>query len=423
MSEAHVYSVRQINQYIKSLFAQDYALRHITVKGEVSNCKYHTSGHIYFTLKDDSGVLSCIMFAGNRSSLAFRMREGQKVLVSGAITVYDRGGSYHLYAQNIQLDGEGDLYVRFQRKKQELEEMGMFDPVYKRAIPPFCRKIGIATAPTGAVIRDIQNIAFRRNPYVELILYPVYVQGAQAVPSIVRGLEVLDSMQLDCIIVGRGGGSIEDLWAFNDEAVARAIFDCSTPVISAVGHETDFTIADFVADMRAPTPSAAAELAVFRWDSFLATLDRYRGEMAAACKRQLDDYRHRLENKKLRLELAHPVSKLNQERQYLDVLQERLMRAMEQRLAQYRQQTGQRQQLEQAMSRQIVSYRQRLQVQAAKLQALSPLARLTGGFAYVEKEEHRVERAADLQNGEIVTIHFQDGLVKAKIVNLHEEQL
>lgn len=416
MSEIRVYSIRQINRYIKSLFTQDYALRHITVKGEVSNCKYHTSGHIYFTLKDDSGVLSCIMFAGNRTGLNFRMREGQNVLASGTITVYERDGSYQLYAQQIQLDGKGDLYARFQQKKQELEEMGMFDPVYKQPIPQFCRRIGVVTAPTGAVIRDIQNIAFRRNPYVELILYPVYVQGVQAVPSIVRGIQVLDCMGLDCIIVGRGGGSIEDLWAFNEEAVARAIFDCSTPIISAVGHETDVTIADFVADMRAPTPSAAAELAVFDCEAFFATMSMYRKKLCDASKRQMDAYRHQLEKQKLKLELAHPVSKLYQERQSLDGLQERLLRVMEQKLLWYRQQTDRKQQLEQAMNRKLEMHRQCLQIQAAKLQALSPLARLANGFAYVQMQEHRVERAEHLQVGDIVTIHFQDGVKKARII-------
>ena len=247
----NVYSVGQVNHYIKNMFAQDFMLRRMYVKGEVSNCKYHTSGHIYFSLKDETGSIACVMFAGSRGGLSFQMRDGQNIIVLGSVSVYERDGRYQLYANEIILDGVGLLYEKFEALKTELEEMGMFAQEYKQPIPQFAAKIGIVTAPTGAAIRDIQNIAARRNPYAQLILYPALVQGKDAAPSIVKGLEALDKLGLDVLIVGRGGGSIEDLWAFNEESVARAIFNCRTPVISAVGHETDFTIADFVADMRA----------------------------------------------------------------------------------------------------------------------------------------------------------------------------
>ena len=271
-----VYSVGQINNYIRRMIQQDILLSRVYVRGEVSNLKYHTSGHIYFSLKDETGTLSCVMFAGNRKGLTFAMKNGDKVICAGNFDVYTRGGNYQMYVKAIRLEGAGILYERYLKLKAELEEMGMFDAVYKKPVPRYARRVGIVTAPTGAAIRDIQNISARRNPYIELILYPALVQGEGAAETIARGIEKLDDAGVDVIIVGRGGGSIEDLWAFNEEIVARAIFNCRTPVISAVGHETDTTIADFVADLRAPTPSAAAELAVFDYSEFADTIERYR---------------------------------------------------------------------------------------------------------------------------------------------------
>ena len=251
----NVYSVGQVNSYIKNMFAQDFMMSRIYVRGEVSNCKYHSSGHIYFTLKDETGVLQAVMFSGSRKKgLTFRMKEGDNVIVLGAIRIYERDGKYQLYAEEILLEGAGLLYRKFEELKQELEEMGLFAPEYKQPIPRFASRIGIVTAPTGAAVRDIQNIAGRRNPFVQLILYPAQVQGEGAAASVVQGIRAMERMDVDVIIVGRGGGSLEDLWAFNEEIVARAIFECPIPIISAVGHETDTTIADYVADMRAPTP-------------------------------------------------------------------------------------------------------------------------------------------------------------------------
>ena len=280
----NVYTVKQVNAYIRNMFTQDFMLSRIYVKGEVSNCKYHTSGHIYFSLKDESGTIACVMFAGQRGGLSFRMAEGQQVIVFGSVSVYERGGTYQLYARQIRLDGEGVLYEKFQALKKELEEMGMFAPEYKKPIPRFAMRVGVVTASTGAAVRDIMNISRRRNPYVQLILYPAQVQGEGAKESIVKGIHTLEQAGVDVMLVGRGGGSIEDLWAFNEEVVARAIFDCSVPVISAVGHETDTTIADFVADLRAPTPSAAAELAV--WD--IRLFDQRLRETALQMNRQMD---------------------------------------------------------------------------------------------------------------------------------------
>ena len=227
----NVYTVSQVNQYIKNMFIQDFLLNRIHVRGEVSNCKYHPNGHVYFSLKDESGMISAILFAGNRKGLPFRMQDGQQVVVFGSISTYERDGTYQLYAREIVLDGAGLLTQRFQELKEELEEMGMFAPEYKQPIPPYAKTIGIVTAPTGAAIRDIIHIAKRRNPYVKLLLSPALVQGEEAAPSIAAAIRRLEKEDVDVIIVGRGGGSMEDLWAFNEEEVARAIFHCPVPVI------------------------------------------------------------------------------------------------------------------------------------------------------------------------------------------------
>ncbi len=229
------YSVSQVNAYIKHMFSEDYLLRSLLVRGEVSNCKYHSSGHIYFTLKDASGTLACVMFAGRRRGLSFLMKEGDQVIVSGTVDVYERDGRYQLYAMQIIRDGVGALNERYEQLKRRLEEQGMFDERYKQAIPAYIRTLGVVTAPTGAAVRDIINIAHRRNPYVKIILYPAIVQGDQAADSIITGIHALEDLGVDTIIIGRGGGSIEDLWAFNEEKVAQAVFDCAVPVISAVG--------------------------------------------------------------------------------------------------------------------------------------------------------------------------------------------
>ena len=277
-----IYTVKQVNSYIKNMFTQDFMLNRIYVKGEISNCKYHPSGHIYFSLKDESGTIACVMFAGSRAGLSFTLKNGQRVIAFGSVSVYERDGKYQLYAREIKLDGAGELYEKFEALKRELYEMGMFSDEYKQRIPSYVKTVGIVTAQNGAAVRDIINVAKRRNPYVQLILYPALVQGEGAVKSIISGIRMLEQQGVDVMIVGRGGGSIEELWAFNEEAVARAIFECSVPVISAVGHETDVTIADFVADLRAPTPSAAAELAVYEIRECKKTMSAYEDRIVRA---------------------------------------------------------------------------------------------------------------------------------------------
>ena len=370
-------------------------LNRIYVKGEVSNCKYHTSGHIYFSLKDESGTIACVMFAGQRGGLSFHMREGQQIIVLGSVNVYERTGSYQLYAQEIRLDGEGTLYEKYQMLKQELEEMGMFAPEYKKAIPRYAKRIGVVTAPTGAAVRDIMNISARRNPYVQLLLYPAQVQGEGAKESIVRGIRMLETKNVDVIIVGRGGGSIEDLWAFNDECVARAIFDCQVPVISAVGHETDVTIADYVADLRAPTPSAAAELAVWDYRQLQGYLDECRLRMNRSMTGTIRINRLRLKELDVRLSYLHPRHKLQDQQQRLIELEEELRTLMRDR---------------------VKEARHRLAIQIEKLNGLSPVRKLNQGFAYVEEADGGVVKSIrQVEKGDELTVYVTDGLIRTSV--------
>lgn len=398
----NIYPVGQVNKYIKNMFAQDFMLHLISIKGEVSNCKYHTSGHIYFTLKDKAGAMSAVMFAGNAKNMTFRMKDGDQVVVTGSVEVYEKMGTYQIYARQIELDGEGNLYLRFEQLKKELEEMGMFAAEYKRPIPKYAGKIGVVTAQTGAAIQDIRNISGRRNPYVQLILYPALVQGEGAAQSIVNGIHALDRMGLDIIIVGRGGGSIEDLWAFNEEIVARAIFECNTPVISAVGHETDWTIADFVSDRRAPTPSAAAELAVFDHRQMIDQLSNIKKRMDSNLSGKIEFYRERLSHIKTRVSYLSPANRLNENRKRLADLAERLLLLMQQ---------------------QIKDKRQKLIMLSTRLDADSPVKKLSQGYAYVSKEDGRnIHSAADITCGDNIDIYLIDGRAKAVIseVDLNE---
>ena len=397
----NVYTVKQVNSYIKNMFTQDFMLNRIYVKGEVSNCKYHTSGHIYFSLKDESGTIACVMFAGQRGGLSFHMREGQQIIVLGSVNVYERTGSYQLYAQEIRLDGEGTLYEKYQMLKQELEEMGMFAPEYKKAIPRYAKRIGVVTAPTGAAVRDIMNISARRNPYVQLLLYPAQVQGEGAKESIVRGIRMLETKNVDVIIVGRGGDSIEDLWAFNDECVARAIFDCQVPVISAVGHETDVTIADYVADLRAPTPSAAAELAVWDYRQLQGYLDECRLRMNRSMTGTIRINRLRLKELDVRLSYLHPRHKLQDQQQRLIELEEELRTLMRDR---------------------VKEARHRLAIQIEKLNGLSPVRKLNQGFAYVEEADGGVVKSIrQVEKGDELTVYVTDGLIRTSVKDLQKK--
>lgn len=398
----NVYTVKQVNSYIKNMFTQDFMLNRIYVKGEVSNLKYHTSGHIYFSLKDESGTIACVMFAGSRSGLSFRMEEGQQIIVLGAVDVYARDGKYQLYARKIVRDGVGLLYERFELLKKELQEMGMFAPEYKQKIPKYIRRLGVVTAPTGAAVRDIINITKRRNPFVQIILYPALVQGEGASESIVKGIHALEAEKVDVMIVGRGGGSMEDLWAFNEEAVARAVFDCSVPVISAVGHETDTTIIDFVADLRAPTPSAAAELAVYDFMEMKKNLKLREEKLLHFMQLILERKRQKLEQYSLRMRAYHPQQRLNEQRQFAADAENRLRREMMRRLEQEK---------------------YRLGLMAERLKGLSPLEKLSQGYAYVENSSGaNVRTVSNVKQGEQITVYVTDGRIRAEVTGVEKEE-
>ena len=397
----NVYTVRQVNSYIKNMFIQDFMLSRIYVKGEVSNCKYHTSGHIYFSLKDESGTIACVMFAGHRSGLSFRLQDGQQVIVLGSVSVYERSGQYQLYAREIILDGAGALYEKFEALKKELSEMGMFAPEYKQPIPKYIRTLGIVTAPTGAAVRDVINIAGRRNPFVQLILYPAQVQGEGAAKSIIRGIHALEKKKVDVMIVGRGGGSIEDLWAFNEESVARAVFECSVPVISAVGHETDTTITDYVADLRAPTPSAAAELAVYDYREAKEQIQTYNEMLKKYIAMKISEKRAVLERFQMQLNYAHPRQKLNENRQYTADLENRLRMLMGNRLE---------------------KEKHRLAICAERMKGLSPLEKLSQGYSYVQTPQgQNVHSVTQVFPDSEIEIYVRDGKISAKVTGLHEQ--
>ena len=392
---ASIYTVSQANDYIANMFAQDYMLKRIQVSGEVSNCKYHPSGHIYFTLKDSGGTLSAVMFRSNAAGLSFVIQNGDKLVVSGSIEVYKAGGSYSLHVAKVEKQGQGDLYEKYLKLKKELEEMGFFADEYKQPLPRYAQRIGIVTAKTGAAIKDIINISKRRNPYVQLILYPAIVQGERAVPSIIKGIKMLDSMNLDVIIVGRGGGSIEDLWAFNDENVARAIFAARTPIISAVGHETDFTIADFVADLRAPTPSAAAELATTDISKLENDLNNYIFRLRNGIYQKRDSLKSELKELSLRMELKSPSRRTNEINARLKELKLNMRYIIKNKYAESR---------------------HSFELLVQRLDALSPIRHISNGYAYISDiKGSKIGSIKDINVGDSINIRLSDGAAIADI--------
>jgi len=416
---AAFYSVTQVNAYIKNIFSRDAALTRITVRGEVSNCRYLDAGHIYFTLKDDNAAISCVMFQSSRAGLTFRLENGQKIDATGQISVYEKTGSYQLYVRTAALAGTGELYERFLAMKERLQEMGMFDPVYKKPIPTHVKTIGIVTAEGGAAIRDIINISHRRNPYVKLFLMPALVQGQYAPADIADAIRRLDRYHFDVMIVGRGGGSIEDLWAFNEEIVAKAIFDCETPVISAVGHETDFTIADFVADLRAPTPSAAAELANFDYRSFEEQLSLYREQMERLLLFRKGNMRSRLETFRARLEAGSPENRLQNFRTRLSHGQNRLEALMERKLSDTRRNAELiRTRMPVAMERKLERTQGKMKLYAGRLDGCSPLKKLSGGYGYVMSGGKAVRHVKDVRAGDELTSILADGTITSTVTGV-----
>ena len=396
----NVYSVTQVNSYIKNMFTQDFLLQGLSIKGEVCNCKYHSSGHIYFTLKDSGATITCVMFAGYRRGLSFALEEGQQVIVSGSVEVYERDGKYQLYAKEIRLDGMGLLFERFEALKKELHEMGMFEASYKKPIPTYVKKLGVVTAATGAAVRDIIQVSKRRNPFVQIILYPAQVQGEGAAESIVEGICALEKLGVDAMIVGRGGGSIEDLWAFNERIVAEAVFHCSVPVISAVGHETDTTIIDFVSDLRAPTPSAAAELAVFDIRTVFAQIETYQEIFLGKIQQKIDLYRRQIQQYERLLSMKHPMHQIREQRQRLLSLEERL---------------------ETLMKMQLDHKKHALHLKISRLNGLSPLEKLQQGLAYVSNKDGKsVHSVEQVLVGEKLSVQLKDGQLQVTV--LEKEQ-
>ena len=395
----NVYSVSEVNTYIERMFKDDFMLGNLSLSGEVSNCKYNHTGHIYFTLKDDGAAISCVMFAGKRAKgLKFQMKDGDQIVVTGYVGVYKPYGTYQVYANEIELAGVGDLFAKFEALKAELEETGMFDAMYKKPLPTHAMKIGVVTAPTGAAVHDIIRVSKSRNPYVQIVLYPAQVQGEAAAPSIVAGIQCLDEMGLDVIIVGRGGGSIEDLWAFNEEIVAKAIFHATTPIISAVGHETDFTIADFVADRRAATPSQAAEYANFVYTDFANEINRCSDRLNRALDYRLESYSERLNNLKLRLQLLRPENKIKVNQEKLEQLSIRLNNLM---------------------NAKIDRLENKLVAVSGRLDGLSPAKKLAAGFGYVTDEAgNRVDSVKMLSVGDNISIRVKDGSIESQITGL-----
>ena len=392
----NIYSVSQVNKYIKNMFQNDYMLSDLEIKGEISNLKYHSSGHIYFTLKDELSAIKVVMFAQYARLLKVRLKEGMQVVITGYADVYERDGAYQIYAKAVREEGIGNLFEEFERLKKKLSEQGMFDPSYKRPIPKYVRTLGVVTAKTGAAVRDIIDVSKRRNPGIQIVLYPAIVQGSEAPESIISGIKALEEYGVDVIICGRGGGSIEDLWGFNDEMVANAIFNCSVPVISAVGHETDFTIADFVADLRAPTPSAAAELAVCDISVTLRELNNKKEILNRNIQHILVNFRNDILRYENRLAGLNPVAKLEKSKQLLEKYRESIKNDF---------------------LKVLNDRKQRLLLDAERLHGKSPLLKLSSGYSYVEgKDKKAVKSVKDVSVNDNLTVNVTDGKILVSVI-------
>lgn len=389
-------SVTELNKYVKDRVAEDEFLNNVYVKGEISNFKHHYTGHMYFTLKDENSLIKCVMFKTSTATLNFVPKDGMKVLVLGTVSVFERDGVYQIYCKAMQEDGMGSLHIAYEKLKAKLEEEGLFDQSHKKPIPFMPKIIGVLTSNTGAVIRDIINVSTRRNPNVYIRLLPVPVQGEGAGIKIANAIRVMNEKKLaDVIIVARGGGSLEDLWPFNEEVVARAIYESELPVISAVGHETDFTIADFVADLRAPTPSAAAELAVADVEDLKYSINLYQRRLKMSLKRKTELMRLRFEKVMNSRVYKEPLSRIND--YYLRI--DRCMRA-----------------IENSSIKKIKDCKLEAAKAITKLDTLSPLKTLTRGYCLTERDGKVITKAEELRTGMEVDLRFQDGNAKAKVI-------
>ena len=393
-------TVGELNRYVKMLMDNDALLSAVSVRGEISNLKYHSSGHLYFTLKDGDAEIAAVMFRSAAMNLKMVARDGMQVVAFGRVSVYEKSGKCQLYVSAMLDNGIGALQLEYERLKKQLEAEGLFDKDKKRPLPRFPKCIGIITSPTGAAVRDMINVTGRRWPSAKILLYPALVQGEQAPVSLCAGLDLLNAIvACDVIIIGRGGGSIEDLWAFNDERVVRRVAASETPIISAVGHETDFTLCDFAADLRAPTPSAAAELAVPDRDEMRIRLDELLGRIENSTLRTVNAKRERLLNVANRLELLSPSGRLMLEKKEL-----------------LRKKTA----LEQRIERIVGKRREELSIASAKLVATNPLAVLARGYSYTQKAGVVVSSVSQISNGDVIDIKFADGGASAEILSVNK---
>ena len=394
-------TVSDLNKYIKDKIADDEYLNQVLVKGEISNFKNHYTGHMYFTLKDENSLIKCICFKSYAQKLTFMPKDGMKVIVLGNVSVFERDGVYQIYVKIMEEDGLGDLYTKYKELKEKLDKQGLFDESHKQKLPLMPKVIGVLSSQTGSVIRDIINVSTRRNPNVYIRLFPVPVQGEGAAEKIAEGIKFMNDNNLaDVLILARGGGSLEDLWPFNEEIVARAIFECSVPVISAVGHETDYTIADYVADLRAPTPSAAAELAVFDYEQVRERLDMSAQRMFHQMKQRMEFARGRIREYQLQLKALHPKNQLLQKRQYLTDLEEELERQMQEFLQKKRHQ---------------------LEMYAAKLDGCSPLKKLQGSYAFLSRMDGRpIQSVMQVQVDDTIQAQLLDGKITAIVCRTEE---
>lgn len=402
MKNNKIFSVSDINKYIKALIDMDYILNSIRVQGEISNFKKHTSGHLYFTLKDQNSAISCIMFRSSVYALNFEPKNGMHVMIQGAVSVYEKSGQYQIYVNKMERAGIGVLYEAFERLKRDLEAEGLFRQENKKPIPPFPKCIGIVTSPTGAAIKDIIQVSKRRNPNIELALYPALVQGEDAPKSIAEAIHALNEWgQADLLIVGRGGGSIEDLWAFNEEMVARAIYASKIPVISAVGHETDFTIADFVSDLRAPTPSAAAELAVPSRNEYISKVSNILRTLNQLIDKRISFYNNRLVGIQNRVIFKKPLELVYRRQQELDYLEKNLHKHI---------------------NDQLRNYKTHLIHKINTLETLSPLNTLTRGYSIVMDDHGQtISSIDDVKTNDHINIRMKDGVITAWVEESRKE--
>ena len=418
----NVYSVSWVNAYLKDMISNDILLKSLYVKGEASNVKYHSSGHLYFTLKEKDSIIQCAMFSGyQKKGLSFRLKDGDEVIVRCSVDLYEKGGTYKLKVTEMYSAGAGKINEAYEKLKAELEEMGMFDPCYKRKLPDYVKRIGVVAAYPGEAVHDIIENATKRNPYIEILVYPSYVQGEQAVQSIVNGIHALEKMGVDTIILGRGGGSVEDLWAFNERLVAETIFNCEIPIISAIGHEKQVPIADLVADVRVSTPTAAAVAATQDVADIFLQFDAYERRCFQIMSRKIRTMKMQLQSNEKRLEALSPKNKLKEQKIRLRHYEERIEQNIKVNLEKDKYRLLRiADMLERDFDRSFEQYKHHFAILAGRMEAVSPMKRLASGYAFVKNEKgKKISGVSQLHKQDLVSLHYLDGFADAVITEMH----